>query len=48
MSLSQEQFFDIKLALDMHGVEDNQGKSYLRVRGFSKDNFMMSVEVLSR
>lgn len=46
--LSQEQFFDVKLAQDMHGVEDNLGKSCLKVRDFSKDNFIMSVEVLSR
>lgn len=46
--LSQEQFFDVKLAQDMHGVEDNPGKSCLKVRDFSKDNFIMSVEVLSR
>ena len=48
LSLSQERFFDVKLAQDMHGVEDNQGKSCLKVRVFSKDNSMMSVEVLSR
>lgn len=48
LSLSQEQFFDVKLAQDMYGVEDNPGKSCLKVRDFSKDNFMMSVEVFSR
>jgi hypothetical protein len=48
LSLSQAQFFDVKLAQDMHGVKDNPSKSCLKVRDFSKDNFMMSVEVFSR
>jgi hypothetical protein len=47
LSLSQEQFFDVKLAHAMHGVEDNSGKACLKVHDISKDNFGMSVEVFS-